>query len=169
MTYAESGPGAALPRRFGYRRPWAKLVPFLFPVFGVFAVLLIVQTAAGNAPVWFTVLWVGVLAWNAYWFLYRLGDEIVVEGGFVSWHAPLATRRVPLAHLTGNRTWWTNMQSITVADERSLLVFTNLRGWNDFLATLAAADPGTQFAPSRGEKMLGAFAIGQRSGYFAEW
>lgn len=35
----------------------------------------------------FTVLWVSAAVWNAYWFLWRIGFSIEVDGTTVTWRA----------------------------------------------------------------------------------
>lgn len=83
-----------------YRQPRLQtvLLPVGFLVFAAFAVFLVVTTVRGDGPpVWFAVLWLAALAWNAYWFLLRVCTEVEVSGGTLRWRTPLRRGSAPVS------------------------------------------------------------------------
>jgi hypothetical protein len=78
-------------------------IPGLFAVFAVAALALIAATFAGgdNAPpAAFTVLWLGALTWNAYWWLFRIATELRIDGLELVWSSPFRSGRVSFGQLT---------------------------------------------------------------------
>lgn len=66
------------------------LLPIEFLVFGVITVVVIVGTPTmGKSPLRFTILWVGALIRNGYWFLRHIGHSIEVDGTRVIWRVVL--------------------------------------------------------------------------------
>ena len=58
------------------------------------AVLLLVSLRGNTDALLavFIALWVGALAWTAYWFLFRVAYEVaVVDGSTLSWHTMMTS------------------------------------------------------------------------------
>jgi hypothetical protein len=78
---------------------WGRpLLLLVFVVFLAAGVWLVIATVRGDAapPVVFTALWLGILAWNAYWWLFRVCVEVRVDGATLEWSAPLRRGGAPL-------------------------------------------------------------------------
>jgi hypothetical protein len=78
---------------------WGRVLLLLgFAVFVAAAVWLVLRTVRGEAgpPVVFLALWLGILVWNAYWWLFRVCVEVRVDGTTLEWAAPLRRDRAPL-------------------------------------------------------------------------
>ena len=69
-----------------------------FLVVGV-ALLASPDDGAGGPPGWFMALWVGALAWNAYWWLFRVAYVLELSDTELRWRAPLAHGTVPVRAL----------------------------------------------------------------------
>jgi hypothetical protein len=75
-------------------------IRLMFVGFAAFAALLIGTSVKGDGPpLVFTVFWLFALAWNAYWWLFRVANDIDLEGDSLTWSAALRTRSVPLTDL----------------------------------------------------------------------
>jgi hypothetical protein len=75
----------------------------LFAVFAVATVVLTVWTVAGGPdrpPLLFTGLWLGALAWNAYWWLLRVAVVLRLEPGTLTWEVPLRGGQLPVPAIT---------------------------------------------------------------------
>lgn len=103
---------------------------FIFAIFGgaaVGAVALLTSTLSGAADtpgIPFTVLWLGAVAWNAYWWLLRFAADITLDGDYLRWAAPLRRGELRLDELTEIRPMRlaSNVAVIEAADNRRVLV-----------------------------------------------
>lgn len=77
----------------------------LFGMFGVAAVMLLVQVARGEESLTDPVVlfWFAALAWNAYWWLFRVVYSLKLRDGVLEWEAPLRRGRIPVTDLTALR------------------------------------------------------------------
>ncbi len=156
-------------RVFGYRTPMMRwMVPLIFGMFAIAAIGLTAATIAGNGPpMLFTVLWVSAAVWNAYWFLWRIGFSIEVDGTTVTWRAALRRRELTLSDLTGNGSLWMNLDRIKVQEGRSLLVMPGDRSWVTFLDALNEVHPGHPFAPTTMNRLAAKWPLsGMFTGYY---
>ena len=64
------------------------------------------RSVRASAPLLFSLFWLSALVWNAYWFLWRFGHSMEVNGTQVTWRSTLRTRQVTLTDLTGNEWAW---------------------------------------------------------------
>jgi len=134
---------------FGYRNPMWWIAPFNMTILVVVAVALLpVSLVGGEPPIGFTLFWVGAVAWNAYWFLFRIGYQVEVDGQVVTWRTPLRRRTADLNRLTGVGSLWMGFSRLTVDGERSLFMMTLGPGWVTFLQALAQAHPTATFPPT---------------------
>ena len=73
------------------------LIDVVFLAFSAAAVLLVATTLAGSdnaPPALFTALWLAALAWNAYWWLFRIAAELVLDPDVLTALSPLRVRKV---------------------------------------------------------------------------
>jgi hypothetical protein len=104
----------------------------MFTIFVAFGIGLAVTEAAGARhmpPVWFVLLWLAALAWNGYWFLFRLCYRLELADGVVHWFTPLRSGWVSVAEVRGARPafnlssrWFNFVEVIDLANHRPLLV-----------------------------------------------
>lgn len=113
------------------------IIVFMLPVGVIWMYLAIIQ----NGPVWFGLLWFGVLGWNGYNMIVRQARSIVVAGGNLVWRGWLRTESVAkqeVARLTlaqGGAE-----QVIELRDGRKLRVAIG-QGYRSFLERLGRAYP----------------------------
>jgi hypothetical protein len=84
------------PDMASYRQPrYAAILPVVIvTVLAIAAVVMIVNP--GGPPVWFLVLWIAALGWNAYWYLVRFATSVEVDGGTLRWRTPLRRGSAPV-------------------------------------------------------------------------
>jgi hypothetical protein len=119
------------------------LVPVLFAGFAVAAVVLVVTALRGDGlPGWFVVLWLAALGWNAYWWLFRIPQEVRVGGSTLAWSAPLRRGEVPLDDVVRLRPSRTGRQfAVVELRGRRPLVVPIRYGFAGFRNALAAGAP----------------------------
>jgi hypothetical protein len=110
----------------------------IFGMFGIVAIVLIIGTLAGgdNAPpAAFTVLWLCALAWNGYWWLFRIATELRIDGLELSWSSPLRSGRVSFGQLIEIRPmrFASNVEIFKVQGGQSIIVMATkgLRAFTD--------------------------------------
>ncbi len=121
---------------------------FVFVTFGVFAVAAIVlvgttvQGGPDAPPAGFVVLWLGVLAWNAYWWLFRIVSELRLDGDYLWWSTPLRSGHIPLRDLVEIRPqrFATNVEVFKIRGAPSVVVLAT-KGLQEFTAEIAARRP----------------------------
>jgi hypothetical protein len=124
---------------------WARwLLLAVFVVFAVAAVGVLVAALRGDGPPWaFTVLWLGALGWNAYWWLGRACTEVQVDGPTLSWATPLtrgATAVRDVARIRASR-MSRQLAVIELRDRRPLVVPVRY-GFGALERAISAAAPG---------------------------
>ena len=117
----------------------------IFVVFGTAAVFLVVATFTGgdNAPpTLFVVFWLGALGWNAYWWLFRLAAELMLDADSIDALSPLGTRRVAPRDLTAIRPMRlaSSVAVFEVASERPILMMAT-KGIHEFTNEIARRRP----------------------------
>jgi hypothetical protein len=120
----------------------------MFVAFSIAGVVVVVAASNGTVPWSFAGLVILALLWNAYWFLWRIGYSIEVDGRTALWRSVLRRRSVPLSDLTGNGSSWPNFSSVTVRDGQALVVTMTGRGWADFLERLNEVESDLRFQPA---------------------
>ena len=93
----------------------------------------------------FILLWLGALAWNGYWFLFRMAYEIgITEGGQLHWRTVLSAHEVPLGHIENVKSpfgWFSRgLLRINVRDHTSPLLMT-APGFTQVAEALVRARP----------------------------
>ena len=93
----------------------------------------------------FILLWLGALAWNGYWFLFRMAYEIgITEGGQLHWRTVLSAHEVPLGHIENVKSpfgWFSRGQlRINVRDHTSPVLMT-APGFTQVAEALVRAKP----------------------------
>jgi len=117
----------------------------MFAIFGVVALVLLgaVLTGGVDGPlVGFSVLWIGVLGWNAYWWLFRLAVAVRLDGDVLRWEAPLRSGSIPLGDLTDVHPM-PLLSSVEVFERRAgrpVLIMAT-KGLSAFLDQLSVARP----------------------------
>ena len=91
------------------------------------------------------MLWLGALAWNGYWFLFRMAYEIgITEGGQLHWRTVLSAHEVPLGHIENVKSpfgWFSRGQlRINVRDHTSPVLMT-APGFTQVAEALVRARP----------------------------
>jgi hypothetical protein len=129
------------------------LLPVMFGGLSVAAVVVVVTAARGDVPWIFAAFWVLALLWNAYWFLWRVGYSIEVNGRVVVWRSVLRRQSVPLSELTGNGSLWVSLDRVTVRAGPSLMMMTG-RGWTEFLSRLNAVESDSRFRATGMDRLV---------------
>jgi hypothetical protein len=134
---------------FGYRSELMRhLTPLILSVFAVAAPLLVLDALFGDGPMLFAAVFIGVLIWNTYWFAWRIGWSIEVDGDTVEWRTMLRTRTLRLDDLLGNDTFH-GWQRLHARGGYSPIMMTPDRGWITFLERLNACRSDRPFRPTR--------------------
>jgi hypothetical protein len=110
----------------------------------VAAVGIVSLTARGEGPpAAFVALWLAALAWNAYWWLFRVCIEVRVEGPSVGWATPVRRGTAPLDDVVRVRPSRVSRQLavIELRDRRALLVPVRY-GYAGVEAAIRAGAPG---------------------------
>lgn len=118
---------------------------FILASFGIFLVAAIALLAAiiaggeDTPPVWFAVVWLGALGWNAYWWLFRIAVELETSESLLVARTPLRTLRVPLPDITRVSApfWAPNVQAIRWHGGRPIYVIAG-KGLGPFLRAALA-------------------------------
>lgn len=74
----------------------------MFAGFGLVSIGLILNLVFGDSgpSAVFVVLWLAALAWNAYWFLWRVAVKLSVADGVVEWETVLRRGSFPVSAIT---------------------------------------------------------------------
>lgn len=146
------------------------LLPLEFVVFGFATILMIVGTATtGQPPLPVTILWIGAVTWNAYWFLWRIGHSIDVDGTRLTWRAVLRSRTVDVSELTGNEAFGRVLTQLTVRNAPSFVMMPFQNGWLQFLDALNAIHPDHPFAPTTVNRHSGGWLyFSSKTGYYEQ-
>jgi hypothetical protein len=123
------------------------VLPLVFVVFTVVAVVFLVQaTRHSGPPWWFLVLWLAAFAWNAYWWSFRICTEARVGGGQLAWRTLLRRGEVPLTdviRIRPSRTGQRQMAVVELQGRRPLVVPVRY-GFERITQALQAGVPGLQ-------------------------
>ena len=113
-----------------------------FGVATAVAVGLIVAAGASHVPVWFCAVWAAAVAWNGYWFLFRVAYDLSFDGTTVLWRAPLRSGALSLQEVTGLRPsrFGPNVELLASREGRPVVVLAR-PGFRPFAEALAAARP----------------------------
>ena len=129
------------------------------------AVLLLVSLRGNTDALLavFIALWVGALAWTAYWFLFRVAYEVaVVDGSTLSWHTMMTSHEAPLARIKGVDTpfgpFSTGLRRIRLDGQRSPLLM-GLPGVGEIFAVILAFRPDVPINTSWYDRTYERFAI----------
>jgi hypothetical protein len=129
-----------------YRMHPMYLVPIfiVFPLFAIVAVVTIVMAVRDPAggSLGFTLLWTAGVAWNAYWFLFRLCHRIDLYEDALYWSTPLRHGRLDLHSLTAvrpGRIGWGIAVFESTAGQNVLTL--PRRGFAQFAAAVQTAAP----------------------------
>lgn len=129
-----------------FHRPLVKwLIVALFVIFAVAGLALVAATLGEGAegpPLAFTVLWLAALAWNAYWWLFRIATAFRLDGDALHWEAPLRSGAIPLSGLGAVRpmSFASNVAVFEHTTGRPVLIIVK-KGLGAFLDELSAARP----------------------------
>lgn len=131
--------------------PWAqRLLPLGIVVFVAFVAVFTFGTSRSiGPPVWFLVFWLGALAWNVYWWLFRVCVEVRVEDRTVSWAAVLRRGNAPMTDVRRLRRARMSRQMavIELQGRRPLLVPVRY-GFSELQNAIAAGAPQADIEPS---------------------
>jgi len=122
--------------------PWYPA--FILGMFGVFAVAMVFSLLTGGGPpAWFAVIWLAVLAWNAYWFLWRLATDLWLEGNTLHWKAPLGSGSVDVSEIEEVRPHRMagNIEVIRVREGRPIMTMAT-RGIEELNDDIVRLHPG---------------------------
>lgn len=143
----------------------------MFVVFGVMACIAVVlllglSLSAHIDPQLggFIVFWLAGLAWNVYWFFFRVAYEIgVVDESTLRWRTIATSYEVPLARITIIDTpfgpFSTGLRRIAIEGERSPLL-PAWRGIGDVIAMITALRPDVPIKTRWLDRTYERFAIG---------
>ncbi len=139
-----------------------------FAVFGPMAcvaVLLVVSLPSNTDPRLdaFIAFWLGVLAWNFYWFFFRVAYEVaVIDASRVRWRTIAASGEAPLARIKGIDapfgSFAAGFRRISVDGQRSPLLI-GVSGVGEVIAMIAAARPDIPVKTSWLDRTYERFAI----------
>lgn len=130
---------------FGYRSDlMRRLTPVVLTGFTIFAVAAMNSGLRGDGPLLFACAFAGVAAMSSYWFTWRIGWSIEVDGDIVKWRTLLRTRTLPLDDLIGNDRY-SGWERLIARHGRSPILMTPDRGWTAFLERLNAGRPDRPF------------------------
>jgi hypothetical protein len=121
---------------------WLFLV--VFAAFGAAAVGLVVAVVRGDGPpLWFAVLWLAGVAWNAYWWLGRTCVQVQVDSPTLTWRTPLTGGTAALHDVLRIRSSRMSRQLavIELRTHRPLLVPVRY-GFGGLERAIAAGSPG---------------------------
>jgi hypothetical protein len=124
---------------------WILLLVFAaFIVFGaVFIVLAI--TRPDGPPLLFVLAWIAILAWNGYWFLWRLSYRIQADGDRLLWTTPLRTGEARVGDVAAVRAGWLGQMMVVELRDGETLMSLNRKGVSEFAEALTGerSDPET--------------------------
>jgi hypothetical protein len=126
-----------------------------FAIFAAFAGWLLVRLALGrlDAPLWFVLLWIGAVGWNAYWFLLRLCYRLDLDDRTLRWWAPLRRGEIPLDQLREIRPYGFGTVLFVPAEGRPAAVLVR-RGVPAFVAAVQEAAPHVRVTVNRYSRVL---------------
>ena len=141
------------------------LIIAFFVLMSCVAVLLLLSLRGNTDPLLavFIALWVGALAWTAYWFLFRVAYEVaVVDGSTLRWHTMMTSHEAPLARIKGVDTpfgpFGTGLRRIRLDGQRSPLLI-GLPGVGEIFAMILANRPDVPINTSWYDRTYERFAI----------
>jgi len=141
------------------------LIVAFFVLMSCIAVLLLLSLRVNTDPplAVFVALWVGALAWMAYWFLFRVAYEIgVVDGSTLRWHTVMTTHEASLTRIQGVDTpfgpFGTGLRRIRLEGQRSPLLM-GLPGVGEIFAMILAIRPDVPINTSWYDRTYERFAI----------
>ncbi len=144
MTRNESG-DATGDETWSLPIAWVGFQLLVMSVLVIAGVSILVLTTTGHAgpPLWFLVIWFGVLGWNVYWLLFRVAYRVELVGETLQWKAPFAGDALPVSAITSvGRFLGTFFICIVRAPgHQSLVVFTKFRSFEPMLAALNRLNP----------------------------
>jgi hypothetical protein len=131
--------------------PWLpRLLPLGVVLFGAIVVVFVLGSLRGDGPpVWFLVFWLGALAWNAYWWLFRICSEVAVDDSTLSWSAALQRGSAPMSDVRRLRKSRASRQMavIELQGRRPLIVPVRY-GFSDLQNAISAGAPLATIDPS---------------------
>lgn len=133
----------AMPRWF---LPGAVLALSVLLVFGPIISVSIIRREGWPGAL-FMAAWFGALAWNVYWWMFRVAYRLELEGDELRWRAPLARGRLSVSSITGVSPFMgvgNQMLSIQAAGLRSVQVF----AYGDLSSFLARMSPMNPAVPA---------------------
>jgi len=140
--------------------PWFPLVILGF--FGVFAVGMVFSLLAGSGPpAWFAVIWLAALAWNAYWFLWRLATDLWLDGNTLHWKAPFRSGSVDVSAIEEirPRRMAGNVEMIRLSEGRPILTMAT-RGIEELNSDIVRLHPGLPVRVGRSVRLSNVFQLG---------
>lgn len=128
-------------RMYGFYR--AQII-VTFAIFGASVPLLIaasIRDQDGPGLV-FVLCWIGILCWNAYWFLLRFCYRLDLGEQSPLWWTPVRSGQAPLNRLRAIRPFWIapNVAVFEFVDGPRILIFIT-RGLVEFTTHVHAAAP----------------------------
>jgi hypothetical protein len=127
--------------------PGARLyLPAILVLFVVVGVAGVVASVRGDGPpLWFIVLWLGGVCWNAYWWGWRVGIEVAVEGRTLRWRTAATEGEVPVEDVLGiSRSRMSRqMAQLRLRDRRPLQIPVRY-GFGELERALAEIAPGAE-------------------------
>jgi hypothetical protein len=125
---------------FGWRlyTLWRTQLLATFAVFIVTFVILAVPPTGFSAGLGLAA--VGILGWNAYWFLLRGVHQLEVRDGTLHWATPLRSGLVPVAEVQAIRPWL-GLLHVIRTQRGNLAVLVPAFGFERFAQALQALQP----------------------------
>jgi hypothetical protein len=125
--------------RYSYTTGGRVMTLFVFVGLGAAAVYLLFLAVTGlrGPGLVFTFLWLGALAWNAYWWLWRTSYRIEVAGDRLRWMTPIRRGEVSVSDVEAIRPGLLNQVTIIEVREGPDVICLSRTGIAEFAAAIA--------------------------------
>ena len=125
-------------------RYWPAALFAGFAILGVGGVVVVVVSVSGHdgPPTWFVGLWLLALAWNGYWWLFRIAYRLDLTQTDLAWRAPLRQGSLRTADLVEMRPYvfGSSIEVIVPSEGAKVLVLVR-KGFVDFMREVETVAP----------------------------
>jgi len=142
--------------------PWFPLVIFGF--FGVVAITMAGSlSTADGPPLAFFAFWLFMVAWNGYWFLWRMATDLWLDGNTLHWKAPFRSGSVDVAAIeeVRPRRMAGNVEMIRLREGRPIMTMAT-RGIEELNAEIVRLHPGLPMRVGRSVRLTNVFQARSR-------
>lgn len=106
-----------------YRVPAAGTFPFILGFMALVGFLALALTLTGDGPLWFVLVYLAIVGWNAWSFLFRFARAASIESGALRWTGFVSSESVRLDEITRLSVWpGSSVQVVECRDGRKLRI-----------------------------------------------